>query len=231
MAEELVSMVTVVSLLVTALFAVAGILFVQLFAKTFPTEEKLILFWLVFDVLIHLFVEGPFVVLSLVGTVLESDHFTAHLWKEYAKADYRWGVSDPTIVSLEILTTTIVEVFCILLVYAILKNQYYRHFLQIFVCVCELYGGWMTFCPEWLTGSKNLRTDNFLYLWVYLVFFNGLWVIFPVYMLWQSWREMRVYMSNEEVVIDVMKQTTVIKNTNTYNTYNTRSKSQGKKTD
>ena len=81
----------------------------------------------------------------------------------------------------------------------------------------------MTFCPEWLTGSKNLRTDNFLYLWVYLVFFNGLWVILPVYMLWQSWWEMKVHMSDEEVVIDVMKQTTVIKNTNTQ-IHNTRSK-------
>lgn len=28
---------------------------------------------------------------------------------------------------------------------------------------------WMTFCPEWLTGSPNLNTSNFLYLWVYLV--------------------------------------------------------------
>lgn len=27
----------------------------------------------------------------------------------------------------------------------------------------------MTFCPEWLTGSPNLNTTNFLYLWVYLV--------------------------------------------------------------
>lgn len=224
MAEEaLVSMVTVVSLLATAVCLVAGFVFVFLFAKKFPLEEKVILIWLVFDVLIHFFVEGPFVVLSLVGTVLESDHFTAHMWKEYAKADHRWGVSDPTIVSLEILTTTIVQACAIVLVYAILKGKYYRHFLQIFVCVCELYGGWMTFCPEWLTGSKNLNTDNFLYLWVYLVFFNGLWVILPGYMLWQSWREMKIHLSNEEVVIDVMKQTTVIKNTNTRK-YNTRSK-------
>lgn len=28
---------------------------------------------------------------------------------------------------------------------------------------------WMTFCPEWLTGSPNLDTSNALYLWVYLV--------------------------------------------------------------
>lgn len=28
---------------------------------------------------------------------------------------------------------------------------------------------WMTFCPEWLTGSPSLDTSNALYLWVYLV--------------------------------------------------------------
>ncbi len=49
----------------------------------------------------------------------------------------------------------------------------------------------MTFCPEWLTGSPNLVTDNFLYLWVYLVFFNGLWVVIPLAMLYQSWEAMR----------------------------------------
>ena len=24
------------------------------------------------------------------------------------------------------------------------------------VCTAELYGGWMTFCPEWIEGSPNL---------------------------------------------------------------------------
>jgi hypothetical protein len=27
---------------------------------------------------------------------------------------------------------------------------------------------WMTFCPEWLTGSPNLDTSNPMYLWLYL---------------------------------------------------------------
>lgn len=39
----------------------------------------------------------------------------------------------------------------------------------------------MTFCPEWLTGNSNLDGSNFMYLWVYLFFFNGLWVVFPLY--------------------------------------------------
>jgi hypothetical protein len=57
--------------------------------------------------------------------------------------------------------------------------------------VCELYGGWMTFFPEWLIGSPNLNTNSWLYFWVYLVFFNGVWVLIPGLLLWQSWVELK----------------------------------------
>ena len=67
-----------------------------------------------------------------------------------------------------------------LLVHAILSKKPYRHFVQVLVNTCELYGGWMTFAPEWLTGNRNLDTSSPLYLWVYLVFFNGLWVVIPL---------------------------------------------------
>jgi hypothetical protein len=30
------------------------------------------------------------------------------------------------------------------------------------------FASWMTFCPEWLTGSPSLDTSNPLFLWVYL---------------------------------------------------------------
>ena len=46
--------------------------------------------------------------------------------------------------------------------------------------------GWMTFCPEWIQGSPNLDTSNWLYLWIYLVFFNGIWVVVPFLLLYQS---------------------------------------------
>ena len=83
-------------------------------------------------------------------------------------------------------------------------QTYYRHFIQIVLNVCELYGGnslsdslhhsmqhacpagWMTFCPEWLTGNPSLDTSNWLYLWIYLVFFNGVWVVIPLLLLAQS---------------------------------------------
>ena len=67
------------------------------------------------------------------------------------------------------------------------KNRPWRHFWQIVLCVGELYGGFMTFSPEWLTGSKGLTTDDPLLLWVYLVFFNMLWVVIPLALLKQSY--------------------------------------------
>lgn len=47
----------------------------------------------------------------------------------------------------------------------------------------------MTFCPEWLTGNYNLDGSNFMYLWLYLVFFNVLWVAFPIYAIHVSWSD------------------------------------------
>nr|XP_058897685.1 emopamil-binding protein-like isoform X2 [Kogia breviceps]XP_058897686.1 emopamil-binding protein-like isoform X2 [Kogia breviceps] len=135
--------------------------------------------------------EGPFVFLSLVGNITDSDALIASLWKEYGKADARWLYLDPTIVSLEILTVVLGGFLALVLIYAIVKEKHYRHFIQITLCVCELYGGWMTFCPDWLMGSPNLNTNNWLYFWVYLVFFNGVWVLIPGLLLWQSWVELK----------------------------------------
>uniref|UniRef100_A0A2K5W1I6 EXPERA domain-containing protein n=1 Tax=Macaca fascicularis TaxID=9541 RepID=A0A2K5W1I6_MACFA len=111
--------------------------------------------------------------------------------KEYGKADARWVYFDPTIVSVEILTVTLDGSLALFLIYAIVKEKHYRHFLQITLCVCELYGCWMTFLPEWLTRSPNLNTSNWLYCWVYLFFFNGVWVLIPGLLLWQSWVELK----------------------------------------
>uniref|UniRef100_A0A8C9USS2 EBP like n=1 Tax=Spermophilus dauricus TaxID=99837 RepID=A0A8C9USS2_SPEDA len=126
-----------------------------------------------------------FVYFSLVGNVADSKGLIASL------SDARWLYFDPTIVSLEILTAVLDGFLALFLIYAIVKEKYYRHFLQITLCVCELYGDWMTFSPEWLIGSPNLDTDDWLHFWVYLVFFNGVWVLIPGLLLWQSWVELR----------------------------------------
>lgn len=58
---------------------------------------------------------------------------------------------------------------------------------MIVLATGELYGGWMTFCPEWLSGNPNLDTDNWMHLWLYLFFFNMLWVVIPAWILWEGY--------------------------------------------
>ncbi|MBN3303535.1 emopamil-binding protein-like [Amia ocellicauda] len=183
--------VTVYCLLACGVQLAVGYALAQLWGRRCSGVDRWILVWLIYDAIVHFTLEGPFVYLSLVGTVATSDSIFAELWKEYGKADERWLHSDPTIVSLELLTVIVDGFLALVLVYAIVKDKYYRHFVQITLCVCELYGGWMTFCPDWLVGSPNLNTSNWLYLWVYLAFFNGIWVIVPAMLLWQSWGALR----------------------------------------
>ena len=49
----------------------------------------------------------------------------------------------------------------------------------------------MTFCPEWLIGNPNLDASNFMFKWVYLVFFNMLWVGFPLYAMYVAFVDMQ----------------------------------------
>ncbi|KAM9328526.1 emopamil-binding protein-like [Pholidichthys leucotaenia] len=181
------SLVSVVSLLACGMQLLVAAMLAHRYGGRSSAEDRCVLLWLFYDVIVHLTLEGPFVYLSVVGTVETSEGALAELWKEYGKADSRWLVSDPTIVSMEILTVILDSMLALMLVHAVLHDKYYRHFLQIVLSVCELYGGWMTFAPDWLLGSPHLDTSNPLHLWVYLVFFNGLWVVVPILLLVQSW--------------------------------------------
>lgn len=105
---------------------------------------------------------------------------TSLLWQEYAKADSRFGGADLTTISLELLTVVIGGPLALWCAYGIAKRRPDAGFWMTILAVGEIYGGFMTFAPEWLTGSVNLDTSNAMYFWLYLAFFNLLWVAFPL---------------------------------------------------
>lgn len=148
-------------------------------------HDKVTICWYVIDAFTHLSIELGYLILALTSTAEKSDTHLGWLWREYGRADHRWAVRDPTVISIEILTV-FVGILCLFQIYGTYSKSSWRHPLQIIVCVSELYGGWMTFCPEWVDGSKNLDTSDPILLWVYLVFMNGLWVVVPLLLLWDS---------------------------------------------
>lgn len=178
-------------------FSLAGVAAIAIVAATaartlLPNnarwQDRVAFVWLAFDALIHFIFEGSFLALSTFGrTVNTSSGMFAEIWREYVAADARWGTADPTVVSLELLTVFGAGPLAALIVYQIVKRDPARHYWVVVLSTAELYGGWMTFCPEWLTGSPNLDTSNALFFWVYLVFMNVLWVVIPLWLMYDSY--------------------------------------------
>ena len=109
------------------------------------------------------------------------------LWREYAKADARWGGSDLTVIALELLTVCIGAPLAAWICNCLRVERNDAWFWMILLATGELYGGFMTFAPEWLSGSPNLDTSNVMYMWLYLFFFNMLWVFIPFWILYEGY--------------------------------------------
>ncbi|KAL8737256.1 MAG: hypothetical protein Q9181_001842 [Wetmoreana brouardii] len=133
-----------------------------------------------------------------------STHPTALLWQEYSRADARWANTDTTIISIELLTVFIAGPLALYICYLLQQSQQQhskneersagnnkKWFWMTVLATGEIYGGFMTFAPEWMTGNSHLDTGNWMYLWLYLVIFNGLWVVVPGWVLWHAYGEMR----------------------------------------
>ncbi|EME26425.1 uncharacterized protein Gasu_59150 [Galdieria sulphuraria] len=94
---------------------------------------------------------------------------------------------------MEVVTSLVWGPVALLCAYGVYRRSEWRHFLQLILCVGELYGGWMTFGPDWLTsfvtGSSELNPHkHWIHFWIYLVFANIVWVVIPVLLTWESYR-------------------------------------------
>lgn len=179
--DRLLNLQTALSLgYVGLMVGAAHVSSLALLPPTSSLKTRLIFLWLAFDAICHLTLEGSFLYLSVRSrTVNSSSSFFGYLWQEYAVADSRWGTADPTVVALEFLTVLIGGPLAGYCAWLLAKGDASYHYWVVVLSTGELYGGFMTFAPEWLTGSKALDTSNWLLLWCYLFFMNTAWVVIP----------------------------------------------------
>eukprot|EP01138_Halocafeteria_seosinensis_P010130 gb/GECG01010344.1/.p1 GENE.gb/GECG01010344.1/~~gb/GECG01010344.1/.p1 ORF type:complete len:236 (+),score=15.99 gb/GECG01010344.1/:1-708(+) len=175
---------------------------VQEYSKPLTTAARFTILWFIVDAITHLTLELGYVLTvafyggakygpttGIMGAICEA-------WRLYSKADPRWEVFNADVMTLEILTVFLMGPLALLAIYAVYTRQPYRHLLQFAIGICELYGGWMTFAPEWVTqalfGTTQLRGAPFgtvgdmVLWWIYLLFMNGLWVLIPIVLCWDS---------------------------------------------
>lgn len=205
-------------------------------APTTSGPLRFLFVWHLFDALIHFMLEGSFLYhcfftwlplselavkdvanyqptpTNFLGTTdriygsQAGEGFWANLWMVYAKADKRWAGSDLTVISLELLTVFVVGPMAVWVCYDIAKQNPRYNITMIMLATAEIYGGFMTFCPEWLTGNINLDTSNFMYLWLYLVFFNMLWVFIPIYSIYIGAKDIFNAFSVRSAALQVKKK-------------------------
>ncbi|KAF8914890.1 Emopamil-binding protein [Mucidula mucida] len=161
--------------------ALAGVAYTgaqTLLPKNASKTDRYTFMWLAFDAMIHFSFEGSWLYLSVLGRQVNTSVGPfAEMWREYAAADYRWGVSDP-LWSPWNSSPFWAPAQCA----ATSSSSWFLTTLRGTIGLC-----WMTFCPEWLTGSENLNTSNPLYLWVYLFFMNVIWVLIPIWLMVESY--------------------------------------------
>ncbi|KAF4459264.1 C-87 sterol isomerase emopamil-binding [Fusarium albosuccineum] len=212
---DLFDQTTIISLLSTLAIVFAAYAASLKFLPSSSSGTLRFLFiWHLADALCHFLLEGSFLYHCFFSHQLSSDESTAgyfptpagylgytdrvygaqsggsnpfaQLWMVYARADKRWAGVDLGVVSLELLTVFFDGPLAVYVCYCLAKRDPRASIWMIILATCELYGSFMTFCPEWLIGNVNLDTSNFMYLWVYLVFFNTLWVWIPLWVIWYS---------------------------------------------
>ncbi|GJD12931.1 Emopamil-binding protein [Galdieria sulphuraria] len=163
------------------------------YSKKLSSAETAVLAWFLIDAATHLFCELPFVIHSLTTTVNRATHWSAILWKEYAKADPRWGRFHDCTVALEVPTSILWGPLSLACAYGVYYKKPWRFYWQTILSLGELYGNWMTFGPEWLNqymlGTTELDPQgNWVHKWIYLFFANIVWVIIPILLLVESTR-------------------------------------------
>jgi hypothetical protein len=98
----------------------------------FTFAEKLALFWFLIDAFTHLSIELGYVWLAFTTTAKKADNYMGHVWRKYARADSRWAVRDPVVMSIEIATVA-VGVLCLAQIYGVVARTNWRHPLQIII--------------------------------------------------------------------------------------------------
>ncbi|XP_061552496.1 3-beta-hydroxysteroid-Delta(8),Delta(7)-isomerase isoform X2 [Phycodurus eques] len=152
------------------------------------TPRRLAVCWFALCGFIHSVVEGWF---SLYYDVIPGDQsFLSQLWKEYSKADSRYVIADNFTVCMETVTAWLWGPISFWAAFAFLTNKPYRFVLQLILSLGQLYGAVLYFFLEHREGYAHSELGHPIYFWFYFVFMNVLWVVIPLMLIADAWRQL-----------------------------------------
>lgn len=166
---------------------VVGILW--LLTRHVATGQRLQLVWFVVSGLIHLCVEGPYILYPDFYTNADPNMFMLELWKEYSKADSRYATRDSLIVAIEACTAFIMGPLCLLAAVGLFAKSSWRFAVITLVSVCQFYGTVFYFLTSVFEGLPHTRPEP-LYFWFLFTGMNTIWLVLPAICTWDALRKM-----------------------------------------
>lgn len=168
-------------------------------------RERLAVFWLLWSgFFIHLVMElsygrHPEVVTGRATTTFTEfalspaglgEWFDARFWAriygQYARYDARYVNAEPTVVFI-CFTEAVLGPLCLLVAWLVHKDHPLRHPLQLLLCTAQFYGTVLYFTAPIVAGTwSQVMTRDPFELWVFVIILNGIWMIIPGLMIWQS---------------------------------------------
>ncbi|KAM7221450.1 Emopamil binding domain containing protein [Rhypophila decipiens] len=148
--------------------------------------------WFLLCGFLHCFFESYYVL--NYKTLAGQQTLFAQLWKEYSLSDSRYLSRDLFVLTIESLTVVTLGPLSLLTAYLLARGNDLACLSQAVVSTMHLfsvalyYG--MCFVSESVNGHRYSRPE-YLYFWVYFVGFNAPWVVFPLFLLNQSSREIK----------------------------------------
>ncbi|XP_008411973.1 3-beta-hydroxysteroid-Delta(8),Delta(7)-isomerase isoform X2 [Poecilia reticulata] len=172
------------------LFSVSGafLLVTWLIAGRLGTWRRLAVCWFAVCGFIHSVIEGWF---CLYYDILPGDQsFLSQLWKEYSKGDSRYVIADNFTVCMETVTAAFWGPFSFWTVYSFLATKSYRFVLQLIISLGQLYGAVLYFFTEHRDGYVHSEFGHPIYFWFYFIFMNFLWIVIPLVLIVDAWRQL-----------------------------------------
>lgn len=163
-------------------------------------RDRIIFLWCIMDALTHFSLEAAYCVLTWRGGAKHHSGLAARVWQLYSRADTRWEGVATDVLAIEIATVLVTGTLAVAVAWGVWQRKPWRHALTLVLCICELYGGWMTFAPpildsvlqtvapQVLMGAPWGTWGDMMLWWIFLVYCNGLWVLVPGVLAWDSIR-------------------------------------------
>lgn len=111
------------------------------------------------------------------------------LWKEYSLSDRRYMTRDPFVVCMETVTAFCWGPLSCVVAWCIIKENPFRHPLQLVVSLGQLYGDvlyYATFFFEEAVFGQVFCRPEMYYFWTYFILLNGFWIVIPFRLCLQS---------------------------------------------